>query len=242
MTEVTAQMSISLDGIYAGPTGPEDPKDMAGWMQGTEAPGFFRVTRWATDAMSWRERQGFSGGERSADSELIDSYFEAAGAYVMGRRLFDGGENPWGDTPPFRAPVFVVTKRPREPLVRNGGTTFTFVTDGLERAVELARAAAGPKDVAVAGGGTMLRSAIAAGLVDQLDLHVAPVLLGDGLRLFDGGLGLAPNEGIELTSTSVVGSTGVLHLRYRFEGRRTLVLDDRGSGGGSVRDAVADSA
>jgi dihydrofolate reductase len=239
MAEVTAQMSVSLDGFYTGPRDAADPKNMTGWMAGPEAPGFFRVTRWATDALSWRERQGFAGGERSADSDLIESYFEAAGAYVMGRRMFDAGEVPWGDTPPFRAPVFVVTNRSREPLVRNGGTTFTFVTEGLERAVELARDAAGDRSVAVAGGGTLLRAAIEAGLVAQSDLHVPPGLLGDGPRLFEGGLGLAADEGIELTASSVVESAGVIHLRYRIQGRRTLTLDDRGSGGDIPGDAVA---
>ena len=231
MTQVTAQMSVSLDGFYAGPRDPRDPKDMAGWMEGPEAPGFFRVTRWAIDAMSWRERQGFAGGERSINSDIIEESFAAAGAYVMGRRMFDGGEIPWGDTPPFRAPVFVVTHRPREVLEREGGTSFTFVTDGIERAVELARAAAGGKDVAVAGGGTLLRQVIRAGLLDQLDLHIAPVLLGDGQRLFDASLALADNEGIELTTTRVVESPEVTHIRYAVKGRVTLELDDRGAGG-----------
>jgi hypothetical protein len=97
MTQVTAQMSVSLDGFYAGPIDPRDPKDMAGWMKGPEAPGFFRVTRWVIDAMAWRERQGYAGGERSINSDIIEETFAAAGAYVMGRRMFDGGEIPWGE-------------------------------------------------------------------------------------------------------------------------------------------------
>src|SRR6266446_5988747 len=108
MTKVTAQMSVSLDGYYAGPRSETDPHDMAAWMEGLEGPGFFRVTRWVIDAMAWRERLGFAGGEI-----------------------------PWGDEPPFRAPVFVVTHRPREVLERQGGTSFTFVTDGIERAVSM---------------------------------------------------------------------------------------------------------
>jgi dihydrofolate reductase len=120
MTKVTAQMSISLDGCYAGPLDPRDPQDAAGWMQGPEAPGFFRVTRWVVDAMGWRERQGYAGGEPSINSDIIEETFAAAGAYVMGRRMFDGGEIPWGDAPPFRAPVFVVTHRPRETLQNLG--------------------------------------------------------------------------------------------------------------------------
>ena len=133
MTKVTAQMSVSLDGFYTGPRDTGDPKDMSGWMQGPEAPGFFRVTRWAVDAMAWRERLGFAGGERSVNSEIIEETFAAAGAYVMGRRMFDAGEVPWGEEPPFHAPVFVLTHRPRELLERHGGTPFTFVTDGIDR-------------------------------------------------------------------------------------------------------------
>jgi dihydrofolate reductase len=224
MTSVTAQMSVSLDGFYAGPrhTG-ED-----GWMESPEAFGFFRVTRWVIDAMAWRERQGFAGGEHDTNSEIIEETFESAGAYVMGRRMFDGGEVPWGDDPPFRAPVFVVTHRARETLVREGGTSFTFVTDGVESAVEQARAAANGKDVAIAGGGTLLRQVLKAGLLDQLELHVAAVVLGDGMRLLDPDLGLAAKEAIELTPTRVVDTPGVTHLRYEVNGRSALALDDRG--------------
>jgi dihydrofolate reductase len=208
-------------------------------MEGTEGPGFFRVTRWVIDAMGWRERQGFAGGERSVNSRIIEETFAAAGAYVMGRRMFDGGEIPWGDEPPFRAPVFVVTHRDREALQRQGGTSFTFVTDGIERAVAMAREAAGGKDVAVAGGGTLLRQVLAAGLLDELELHIAPVLLGDGMRLFGAGsgagagasLGLDTHEGIELTPVRVVETQEVTHIRYAVGDRAKLELDDRGSGG-----------
>jgi dihydrofolate reductase len=231
MPKVTAQMSISLDGCYAGPRDPRDRADMEGWMQGPEAPGFFRVTRWAVDAMAWRERQGFAGGERSASSEIIEETFAAAGAYVMGRRMFAAGEIPWGDDPPFHAPVFVVTHRPREVLERDGGSSFTFVTDGLEQAIGLARDAAGSKDVAVAGGGTLLREVLRAGLLDELELHVIPVLLGDGQRLFDANLGLPADDGIELVPTRVVDEPAVTHIRYTVAGRSKLVLDDRGASG-----------
>ena len=165
---------------------------------------------------------GFAGGERSINSDIIEEYFAAAGAYVMGRRMFDAGEIPWGDNPPFRAPVFVVTHRPREVLERQGGTSFTFVTGGVERAIELAReAAAGGKDVPVAGGGTLLREVVQRGLLDQLELHIAPVLLGDGQRLFDASLGLADDEGIELTPTRVIETPEVTHIRYTVKGRAT---------------------
>jgi dihydrofolate reductase len=231
MTKVTAQMSVSLDGCYAGLRSSTDPHDMAAFMEGTEGPGFFRVTRWVIDAMAWRERQGYAGGERSVNSQIVEETFAAAGAYVMGRRMFDGGEIPWGEVPPFRAPVFVVTHRPREVLQRQGGTSFTFVTGGIERAVALAKDAAGGKDVAVAGGGTLLRQVLAAELLDELELHVAPVLLGDGMRLFDASLGLDVREGIELRPVRVVQTPEVTHIRYAIGPWVKLELDDRGAGG-----------
>lgn len=230
MTKVTAQMSVSLDGYYAGPRTSTDPRDLAAFMEGPEGPGFFRVTRWVIDAMAWRERQGYVGGEPSVNSQIIKETFAAAGAYVMGRRMFDGGEIPWGDEPPFRAPVFVVTHRHREILDRQGGTSFTFVTDGVQRAIELAKDAGG-QDVAVAGGGTLLRRVLAAGLLDELELHIAPVLLGDGMRLFDASLGLDIHEGIELTPIRVIETPAVTHIRYRIGPRAKLELDDRGAGG-----------
>jgi dihydrofolate reductase len=185
------------------------------------------------DAMAWRERLGFAGGERTTNSAIIEEAFESAGAYVMGRRMADGGEGPWGEEPPFHAPVFVVTHRARETLVRKGGTSFTYVTDGLDSAIEQARAAAADKDVAIAGGGTLLQQVIRAGLLDQLELHIAPVLLGDGMRLFDpDGLGLAVDEGLELTPARIVDTPEVTHLRYELKGRSKLVFDDRGRGDG----------
>jgi dihydrofolate reductase len=232
MTLVTAHMSVSLDGFYAGPQDPVEAKGPEDWMRSPEALGFFRVTRWVIDAQAWRDRLGFEGGETNRNSEIIQESFEAAGAYLMGRRMFNGGEGPWGDVPPFRAPVFVVTHHPREPLAKEGGTTFTFVTDGIASAVKQARAAAGGKDVAVAGGGRLLAQVIKEGLLDQLDLHVAPVLLGDGMRLFDPAvLDLTNEEAIELTPARIIETPEVTHLRYRISGRAPLVLDDRGAKG-----------
>lgn len=193
MTKVTAQMSVSLDGFYAGPR--HDGDGDGDWMASAEAAGFFRVTRWAVDAMAWRERQGFAGGEPDVNSDIIAETFESAGAYVMGRRMADGGEVPWGDEPPFRAPVFVVTHRPRPVLHRQGGTSFTYVTDGFASAVEQARAVANGKNVAIAGGGALVRQVLEAGLLDELELHVAPVVLGSGLRLLDDrGSGGGPSQ------------------------------------------------
>jgi dihydrofolate reductase len=223
MTKVFTQMSISLDGCYAG-TRHDDP---ATWLDSQEAAAFFRVTRWVTEAMAWRERIGVAGGEASVASRLVQETFERAGAYVMGRRMADGGEVPWGEEPPFRAPVFVVTHRERETLRRRGGTSFTYVTEGIERAVELAREAAGERDVAIAGGGSVVRQALALGLVEDLELHVAPVLIGAaGMRLLDVELPL--KQGIELALDEVIQTPGTLHLRYRVGRRERLELDDRG--------------
>jgi dihydrofolate reductase len=224
MTIVTAQMSVSLDGVYAGPK----HTDMPTWLEGPEAAGFFRVTRWAIDAEAWRQRLGFTGGEENTNSEVIAETYRAAGAYVMGRRMADGGEIPWGDDPPFRAPVFVVTSRPRETLVRNGGTSFTYVTTGIESAIEQARAAANGRNVAIAGGGTLLRQVIKLGLLDELELHIVPVILGDGMRLLSSELGLGSREGIELTPARVIAAPDVTHIRYQVSGRHPLVLDNRG--------------
>src|SRR3984957_17249143 len=231
MTKVTAQMSVSLDGCYAGPRSSTDPRDLQAFMEGSEGPGFFRVTRWVINAMAWGRRQGYPGGERSTDSQIIEETFAAAGAYVMGRRMFDGGEVPWGDEPPFRAPVFVVTHCTREVLEREGGTSFTFVTDGVERAIELAKDAAGGKDVAVAGGGTLLRQVLAAGLLAELELLIAPVLLGDGMRFCAPSLGRGSHEGIELPPVRVVQTPATTYIRYTVGSRVKLELDDRGAGG-----------
>ena len=208
MTLVTAQVSVSLDGYYAGPRqGDADTSDLQSWLNGPEAAGFFRVTRWAIDAEAWRQRLGFSGGEKNVNSDIIAETFDSVGAYVMGRRMADGGEIPWGAEPPFRAPVFVVTHRPRPTLHRQGGTSFTYV----------------------AGGGTLLRQVIALGLLHELELHIAPVILGDGMRLLDHQLDLDTREGIELKPDRVTATDDVTHIRYRVRGRRPLVLDNRGN-------------
>jgi dihydrofolate reductase len=124
--------------------------------------------------------------------------------------------------------VFVVTNRPRRTLERQGGTSFTYVTAGIERAIDQARAAANGKNVAIAGGGTLLRQVISLGLLDELELHVVPVILGDGMRLLSPQLGLDSREGIELTPDRVIATPDVTHVRYKLNGRRPLVLDNRG--------------
>ena len=135
----------------------------------------------------------------------------------MGRRMFDEGEVGWPDPPPFGAPVFVLTQHGREPWVRQGGTTFTFVTDGIESVLEQARDAADGKDVRVAGGAKVVQQFVRAGLLDELQIHLAPVLLGAGVRLFDH----TDPKHVELESTRMIESPKVTHLRYRFVKEKT---------------------
>ena len=169
---------------------------------------------------SWREQHGLSGGTANRDAEVVDELTANVGAYLMGRRMFSNGEGPWGDSPfegplgenpSFHVPVFVLTHHPREPLVKEGGTTFHFVTDGIESALAQARAAAGDKDVDIAGGASVIQQAINAGLLDQLQIHLVLILLGDGIRLFD----RMDPEQIELERTRVIDSPTVTHLTFR---------------------------
>jgi dihydrofolate reductase len=204
-------ISMSLDGFVAGPNASlEQPLGAGG----------DRLHEWAFPLAAWREPHGLSGGLTNRDSEVVEEAIQSTGAYLMGRRMFGGGEGPWrdepwegwwGEGPPFHVPVFVLTHHAREPLVKQGGTTFTFVTDGIESALEEARAAAEDKDVAVAGGANVAQQYLRAGLLDELQVHVAPALLGDGVRLFD-DLG---DEPIALECTRVIESPAVTHLKYR---------------------------
>lgn len=211
MGKVIADISMSLDGFIAGPNDrPENPL----------GDGGEQIHEWVFELASWRERQGLDGGKSDRDSEIVEETFENVGAVVMGRRMFSNEEGPWGnppfeghwgENPPFHAPVFVLTHHAREPLVKDGGTTFTFVTDGIQSALEQAHAAAGDTDVSVAGGANTIQQFITNGLLDELEIHLVPVLLGDGIRLFeniDGG-------SIELDRMRVVDSPHVTHLKYR---------------------------
>jgi dihydrofolate reductase len=176
------------------------------------------VHEWVIATAAWRESHGQEGGEPGVDSELLEQGLTRVGATIMGRRMFSGGtgaweDDPrangwWGDEPPFHHPVFVLTHHEREPLELEG-TTFTFVSDGIESALEQASEAAGDKDVRVAGGADAIRQYLEANLLHELDLHVAPVLLGGGTRLFDG---VAP-AGLELTRV-LESPTGAVHLSY----------------------------
>jgi dihydrofolate reductase len=202
MTKVTFDMSMSLDGFI---TGPHDD------LERPLGEGGDRLHEWLYGLESFHERHGRSGGESNRDSEVLDEAFRDVGAILMGRRMFDLAEGPWGDDPPFHNPVFVVTHEAREPLPKEGGTTFTFVTDGIEGALEQARQAAGEKDISIAGGADVVRQYLQAGLIDEFQVHVAPVLLGAGRRLFDNLSG----ERIELEKTRVIDSPAVTHLSYR---------------------------
>jgi dihydrofolate reductase len=212
MPKLTFDISMSLDGYVAGPN--QTLKEPLG--RGGE-----QLHEWVVALAAWREQHDKPGGEVNASTEVVEEGLQARGATIMGRRMFSGGEGPWeedpnpdawwGDDPPFHHPVFVLTHHPREPMEKEGGTTFTFVTDGIESALEQARAAAGEKDVAIGGGGETVQQYLRAGLVDEFHVSVVPVFLGPGgVRLFDD---LPPDLRLELDR--VVDAPGVTHLRYR---------------------------
>ena len=192
---VYADMTVSADGFATG-------LEHLG-------PGFVRMMGWIHDTRAFRERFGMDGGEGGPESDLIAAKFARAGAYVMGRTMFDTGEFNWGHRPPFRAPVFVVTNRPR-PLLERIETTFTFVPD-VATALEQARAACGGRDVHVSGGPNLLQQVIAAGELDELLLSVAPVLLGEGRQLFARPLPAY----IEMEAVDVVAGAHATHIHYR---------------------------
>lgn len=212
MSRVFVDVGVSLDGFVAGANrGPGNPL----------GDGGLAVHAWMFATAAFRERHPGvagddpAGGERGAecadDDARVRAVFARTGAYVLGKRMFDEGEVAWPEHAPFQAPVFVVTRRPRAPWVRPGGTTFVFVTDGFASALAEARAAAGGKDVRVAGGADVIQQALAAGVVDELTLHVAPVHLGRGLRLFDG---VWPT-GVALEPCGASASPRVHHLDFR---------------------------
>lgn len=200
--QVISQITMSLDGFVAGQNdSPANPMGDNGES----------IHEWIFRLQAWRERHGLEGGVDDDDSRLLDKLSEPAGAVVMGRRMFDHGFEPWGDTPPFHAPVFVVTHRPHAPIEKLGGTTFYFVTDGPLSALEQAKqaAAATGRGVSVAGGANVLRQLLRAEKIDSLMVHVVPVLLGGGVRLFDDG-GAYPN----LKQTEVTASPHAAHLSF----------------------------
>jgi dihydrofolate reductase len=195
VSKVTSGIAVSVDGYGAGPNQTrENPF-------GDHVEG--RLHRWMFER----------GDENQAEIRALTD----AGAFVMGRNMFGPGRGEWdlgwkgwwGDDPPYHAPVFVLTHHEREPVAMDGGTTFTFVTDGIERALERAKAAAGDRNVAIAGGAGTINQYLAAGLVDELWLHVVPITIGAGSRLFE-GVGQLTLEPLEVRGTDLV-----THVRYR---------------------------
>jgi dihydrofolate reductase len=203
------KISMSLDGFVAGPN--QSPKDPLG-------EGGMRLHEWVFPLAVWRAAHGMPGGETNESTPVIEETMAGIGATVMGRNMFGGHPGPWnavqpwngwwGDEPPFHHPVFVVTHHARAPLVL-GATTFAFVTDGIESALDRARRAAGGRDVSLGGGASVARQYLAAGLVDEMELHLVPTLLGRGERLFDG---IDDLHGLELVRT--VAAPGVTHLKF----------------------------
>jgi dihydrofolate reductase len=202
---------MSLDGFVAGPS------------QSVDNPlgiGGMRLHEWAFALATFRQEHGLEGGEVNESTRVIEESLANIGATVMGRNMFGGHPGPWnpskpwdgwwGTNPPYHHPVFVLTHYPREPLVLEGGTTFTFVTNGIEAALEQARRAAGGKDVSLAGGASAAQQYLAADLVDEMEISIAPTLLGSGERLF-GGVG-DDLHGLKLVRT--VAARDVTHLKF----------------------------
>jgi dihydrofolate reductase len=206
---VRVHISASIDGYVAGPN------------QSMEEPlgeGGERLHDWLVVLKAWRAQSGMEGGEENVSDAVIREEYANVGAEIMGRGKFGppgGGEwdeawqGWWGDDPPFHKPVFVLTHHARQPLTLSD-TTYTFVTDGIESALEQARAAAGEQDVFIGGGAKVINEYLAASLVDELELHVVPIILGGGARLFEG---VGPDVKLELVR--VVEAPGVTHLKYR---------------------------
>jgi dihydrofolate reductase len=213
MSKVRAHISVSIDGYVAGPN------------QSMEEPlgeGGERLHEWLVRLRSWREQAGMEGGEEGVSDDVFREAIANVGAEIMGRGKFGGGPGPWGDDPwtgwwgeepPFHMPVFVLTHHEREPLTLSD-TTFTFVTEGIESALDQARRAAAGKDIVIGGGASVINQYLAAGLVDELELHIVPLVLGGGARLFDG---LGPD--LELEQVRAIEATGVTHLKYRVRTR-----------------------
>jgi dihydrofolate reductase len=211
MSELRLNMMMSLDGFVAGPEQSEENPFGIGGM---------RLNEWLFPLKAFREMQGEQGGEVNASTPIVEAWMVNIGATVMGRNMFGGGpgpwaENPWngfwGEDPPYHHPVFVITHHARKPLEMQGGTTFHFVTDGIESALEQAKKAAQGKDVSLGGGAATLQQYLAAGLLDEILISIVPVLLGRGARLFD-HLGSNPPR---LEQTQAVEAPGVTHIRYR---------------------------
>jgi dihydrofolate reductase len=198
--KVFFSVSMSLDGYIA----PESIGELMGrqWME---------LQRWVFGQRFFRENLGLGeGGEEGRDNDIVRETHQRTGVSVMGKRMFDAGESAWPEDAPFHTPVFVVTHEKRDPWERLGGTTFHFVTDGIEAALKLAREAAGDRDVRIAGGGATILEYLNAGLVDEFSVAVSPVLFGAGIRLFEG----VDAERVALEQVRAESSSKVTHLTY----------------------------
>jgi dihydrofolate reductase len=205
-------ISMSLDGYVAGPN------------QSVSHPlgeGGEQLHEWAFATRTFRAMHGMQGGATGPDDDIAAEHFRNVGATIMGRHMFGGGDGPWrknpwngwwGENPPFHMPVFVLTHHAREPLPMQGGTTFFFVTDGIESALKQARHAANGKDVALGGGANVAQQYLAAGLIDEMEVHVIPLFLGGGARLFDN----LPDRKVKVEPIRTIAGPGVTHLKYRF--------------------------
>ena len=198
--KVFFSVSMSLDGFIA----PDAPEDLMG-------PLWMELQAWAMPLRFTRENLGFGeGGEEGRDNEIALETFERTGASIMGKRMFDAGERMWPENAPFHTPVFVVTHEKRDPWQRPGGTTFSFVGDGIESALDQARQVAGDRDVRIAGGGETIVQYVNAGLVDEFSITLSPVLFGSGIRLFES----IDAARVALEQTCVESSPRATHLSY----------------------------
>jgi dihydrofolate reductase len=210
MGKVFAEISMSLDGFIAGPK--PTLKEPLG--RGGE-----QLHEWVIKLAPWRKGHHKTGGETGPDSEIIQASIDRTGAVIMGRKMFSGGNGSWendpnsdgwwGDNPPFHVPVFILTHHQREAAEKEGGTTFIFVTDGKESALSQAKKAAKDKDVQIAGGASVIQQFIKAGYLDELQIHISPILLGGGTSLLE-NLGDA-----KLEKTRVIDSPFVTHLKFK---------------------------
>ena len=210
MAKIKGQISISLDGFVAGPD--QSEKNPLG-------VGGEQLHTWAIELAAFSEAHGREGGKVNASTPVLERMFENVGAVVMGRNMFgpirgDWGDESWkgwwGDNPPYHVPTFVLTHHAREPIEMEGGTTFYFVTEGIDTALDRALAAANGQDVIASGGASCLQQCLAAGRLDELTLSLTPVLLGAGERLLTN---LGDGE-IKLEQTEAIEAPGVTHLRY----------------------------
>jgi dihydrofolate reductase len=209
MSKVRFSIGMSIDGYLAGPNPTLDDPLGEGGMQ---------LHEWVFPLEAFRREHGMEGGVANESTPVVEASQTGIGAFLMGRNMFGGGPGPWdgawngwwGDDPPYHRPVFVVTHHPREAVALEGGTTFHFVTDGVEAALEQARAAAGDEDVLICGGASVVQQCFAADAIDEFTVSVSPVLLGGGTRLFGDLTGSAKLEPIR-----VIEAPSVAHLTYR---------------------------